>query len=151
MDEWKSNNESVEVSELLAIEEVWSDARAGERPTSEALQKTFGTTDISICARTIIEKGSIQLTTSQRKNLVDEKKRQIINEIASTATNPKTKLPHPRTRIENALDEIRFSVDPFKSLESQVEDAVKLLGRLFHSNLSRSRWHSWSKVRTTEQ
>ena len=75
VDEWKSNNESVEVSELLAIEEIWSDARAGERPTSEALQKTFGTTDISICARSIIEKGSIQLTTSQRKNLVDEKKR----------------------------------------------------------------------------
>ena len=117
VDEWKSNNESVEVLELLAIEEVWSDARAGERPTSEALKKTFGTTDISICARTILEKGSIQLTTSQRKNLVDEKKRQIINEIASTATDPKTKLPHPRTRIENALDEIRFSVDPFKSLE----------------------------------
>ena len=127
VDEWKSNNESVEVLELLAIEEVWSDARAGERPTSEALKKTFGTTDISICARTILEKGSIQLTTSQRKNLVDEKKRQIINEIASTATDPKTKLPHPRTRIENALDEIRFSVDPFKSLESQVGDAVKLL------------------------
>ena len=29
VDEWKSNNESGEVSELLAIEEVWSDARAG--------------------------------------------------------------------------------------------------------------------------
>ena len=72
-------------------------------------------------------KKAASLTTSQRKNLIDEKKRQIINEIASTATDPKTKLPHPRTRIENALDEIRFSVDPFKSLESQVEDAVKLL------------------------
>ena len=127
VDIWKSNNESVDISELLAIEEVWSDARAGERPTSDALLKTFGTTDISVCAITILQKGSIQLTTSQRTNLVDEKKRQIINEIASTATDPKTKLPHPRTRIENALDEIRFSVDPFKSIESQVGDAVKLL------------------------
>ena len=127
VDDWKSDNEAVEISDLLAIEEVWSDARAGERPTSEALQRTFGTTDISICASTILEKGSIQLTTSQRKNLVDEKKRQIINEIASTATDPKTKLPHPRTRIENALDEIRFSIDPFLPVDRQVQDAIKLL------------------------
>lgn len=39
VDNWKSDNESVEISDLLAIEEVWSDARAGERPTSEALQE----------------------------------------------------------------------------------------------------------------
>ena len=127
VDDWKSNKKSVEISELLAIEEVWSDARAAERPTSDALQRTFGTTDISVCASTILERGNIQLTTSQRKNLVDEKKLQIISEIASTATDPKTRLPHPRTRIENALNEIRFSVDPFKSIESQVGDAVKLL------------------------
>ena len=127
VEHWKSDKESVEILHLLAIEEVWSDVKAGERPSSESLQRTFGTTDISICASTILERGSIQLTTAQRKNLVDEKKRQIINEIASTATDPKTKLPHPTTRIENALDEIRFSIDPFKSVESQVGDAVKLL------------------------
>ena len=124
---WKKDNESIEFSELLAIEEVWSDARAGERPTGEALEKTFGTSEILACARIILDKGGIQLTTSQRKQMVDEKKLQIINEIASTATDPKTKLPHPRTRIENALEEIRFSVDPFKSIESQVEDAVAAL------------------------
>tara|TARA_B100000686_G_C16787722_1_gene976391 strand:+ start:2877 stop:3566 length:690 start_codon:yes stop_codon:yes gene_type:complete len=127
VDNWKVDSDSVEISELLAIEEVWSDARAGERPNGESLQNTFGTTDIPTCARIILEKGSIQLTTAQRKNLIEEKKRQIINEIASTATDPKTKLPHPRTRIENALEEIRFSVDPFKSIESQVEEAVSVL------------------------
>jgi len=127
VDLWKEDNESVEMSSLLAVEEVWSDARAGERPTGDALEKTFGTSEISECARMILDKGSIQLTTTQRKKMVEDKKLQIINEIASTATDPKTKLPHPRTRIENALDEIRFSVDPFKSIESQVGDAVSAL------------------------
>jgi len=127
VDKWKEDNDSVEISELLAIEEVWSDARAGERPTGEALQKAFETTEILACARIILDKGGIQLTTSQRKKMVEEKKLQIINEIASTATDPKTKLPHPRTRIENALEEIRFPIDPFKSVESQVADAVSAL------------------------
>ena len=127
VDNWKEDQESVELGELLAIEEVWSDARAGERPTGEALEKTFGTTNILSCAKIILEKGGIQLTTAQRKQMVAAKKLQIINEIASTATDPKTKMPHPRTRIENALEEIRFSIDPFKSVESQVAEAVSVL------------------------
>ena len=127
VENWKEDDQSVEIGDLLAIEEVWSDARAGERPTGEALEKAFGTTDIIACARIILERGGIQLTTAQRKQMVQEKKLQIINEIATTATDPKTKMPHPRTRIENALEEIRFSIDPFKSVESQVADAVSAL------------------------
>ena len=102
VESWKEDNDSVELGELLAIEEVWSDARAGERPTGESLEKTFGTTEILECARITLKRGGIQLTTAQRKHMVEAKKLQIINEIASTATDPKTKMPHPRTRIENA-------------------------------------------------
>jgi len=125
VDDWRDDPESVSLDDLLAIDEVWSDAKGGERPTTEALENVFGTTEISVCAAKILNEGNIQLTTLQRRRMVDEKKRQIVNEIASTATDPKTKLPHPRTRIENALEEIRFAVDPFKSTESQVEDAIK--------------------------
>ena len=71
---WKEDNESVEIDNLLAIEEVWSDAKSGERPTGEALERTFGTSEISTCARIILEKGSIQLTTAQRKHMIEEKK-----------------------------------------------------------------------------
>ncbi len=85
------------------------------------------TTNIDECVIKILKEGSIQLTTQQRKKIVTEKRKQIISQISSTATDPKTKLPHPITRIENALDEIRFSIDPFKSVESQIEKAVKLL------------------------
>ena len=66
VDNWKEDQESVELGELLAIEEVWSDARAGERPTGEALENPFGTTNILSCAKNILEKGGLQLTTAQR-------------------------------------------------------------------------------------
>ena len=39
----------------------------------------------------------------------------------------KNKIPHPRTRIENALDECRFNVDPFKSVDVQVKEVISLL------------------------
>ncbi len=127
VDDWKGNPDSVSLDELLAIDEVWSDAKGGDRPTSEALERVFGTTDLTTCVTRILSEGSIQLTTMQRRRMVEEKKRQIVNQITSTATDPKTRLPHPLTRIENALEEIRFPIDPFKSTESQVEDAVAAL------------------------
>ena len=127
VDTWKEDPSSVDLDELLAVNEVWTDSRNGERPTSDALECVIGSNDLQHSVEIILRKGSIQLTTAQRKKMVEEKKLQIINEIATTATDPKTRMPHPRTRIENALEEARFSVDPFKSLESQVSDAVKVL------------------------
>ena len=124
---WKVDPNSVELSDLLAIDEVWSDAKAGDRPTSDALERVFGSTDLSTCVDKILKDGSIQLTTAQRRQMVDERMKQIVNEIAMTATDPKTKLPHPPTRIENALQEARFKADPFLSVERQVKDAVSIL------------------------
>ena len=49
VDNWKSDNESVEISDLLAIEEVWSDARAGERPTSEVSKEPLVQQIFNLC------------------------------------------------------------------------------------------------------
>ena len=125
--QWKKNPGSVNMEDVLAVEEIWSDSRQGDRPNESDLVKSFETNDTLECAAKILEKGSIQLTTQQRKEMTEEKRKKIINAIATTATDPKTKSPHPRTRIENALAESRFSVDPFLSVERQVEDAIKVL------------------------
>ena len=114
VDEWKNDPSSVSMDDLLAIGEVWTDSKSGERPTSDALENVFGSSDLETCVTKILREGSIQLTTIQRKKMVEEKRLQIISEIASTATDTKTKMPHPRTRIENAIDEATFSVDHFR-------------------------------------
>ncbi len=124
---WKNDPESVQLSDLLAAEEVWSDSKTGDRPTTEALEGAFGSTDLAVCVERILTQGSIQLTTAQRKQMVEDKMKQIVTEIAQTATDPKTRLPHPQTRIENALAETRFKPDPFLSIERQVQDAVDIL------------------------
>ncbi|NCG42568.1 MAG: ribosome assembly factor SBDS [Euryarchaeota archaeon] len=127
VDQFKENPDSVRMDDFLAMDEVFHDARGGERPTSEAIENTFATQDIVEITKIILEKGSIQLTTIQRKVMVEKMRQQIIHHIHSQAVDPKTKSPHPKTRIELALDECRYSVDPFKRLEDQVKDAVEKL------------------------
>ena len=69
----------------------------------------------------------MQLTTNQRKAMVARMRQQIVHQIHVQAVDPKTKSPHPKTRIELALDESRYSVDPFKRLEEQVKEAIDKL------------------------
>ena len=127
VDQWKSDSSTIELDDFMAMDEIFHDARAGERPTEEALMNAFQTLDVEAILNIILEKGSIQLTTAQRKARVEHMRQQIIHHIHSQAIDPQSKSPHPRTRIELALEESKYSVDPFKRLEDQVKDAIAKL------------------------
>ena len=127
VDVFKSEPTSVDLNAFLAMDEVFHDIIGGERPTEDAIENTFGTQDIFEITKTVLAKGSIQLTTAQRKARVEQMRQQIVHEIHTQAVDPKTKSPHPKTRIELALSESRYSVDPFKRLDDQVKDAIELL------------------------
>ena len=77
VDQFKENPDSVRMDDFLAMDEVFHDARGGERPTSEAIENTFATQDIVEITKIILEKGSIQLTTNQRKVMVEKMRQQI--------------------------------------------------------------------------
>jgi len=115
------------ITEVLAAEMIFSDANKGTKVSEEAMKKAFNTIDPLKIADEILKKGTLQLTTDQRRKMVDDKKRQVIDFIARQAVDPKTNLPHPPMRIENAMEQIRYPIDPFKSVEEQAKDIVKLL------------------------
>jgi ribosome maturation protein SDO1 len=75
----------------------------------------------------ILKKGTLQLTTEQRRKMVEDKRKQIIDFIARQCVDPKTNLPHPPSRIENAMEQIHYPLDPFKPVEEQSKDIIKLL------------------------
>ena len=127
VEQWKEDSSSIQLDEFMAMDEIFHDARAGERPTEEALMNAFDTLDVGTILKFILDKGSIQLTTAQRKARVEHMRQQIIHHIHSQAIDPKSKSPHPRTRIELALQESKYSVDPFKRLEEQIKDAIAKL------------------------
>ncbi len=115
------------ITEVLAAETIFSDANKGTKVSEEAMKKAFKTVDPLKIADEILKKGTLQLTTDQRRKMVDDKKRQVIDFISRQAVDPKTNLPHPPMRIENAMEQIRFTIDPYKPVEEQAKDIVKLL------------------------
>jgi ribosome maturation protein SDO1 len=121
------NGKIASITEALAAETIFSDANKGTRVKEDDLKKAFGTTDPLKIADTILKKGTLQLTTDQRRKMVDDKRKQIIDFISRQAVDPKTNLPHPPMRIENALEQLRYPIDPYKPVEEQAKDIVKLL------------------------
>ncbi|MCW4011089.1 MAG: ribosome assembly factor SBDS [Candidatus Bathyarchaeota archaeon] len=115
------------ITDVLAAETIYSDANKGTRIADEDLKKAFDTTDPLKIADIIIKKGQLQLTTEQRRKMVEDKRRQVIDYISRQAVDPKTNLPHPPMRIENAMEQIRYPIDPYKSIEEQAREIVKLL------------------------
>ena len=121
------NGKISSITEVLAAETIFSDANKGTRVAEEPLRKAFGTIDTLKIADVILKKGTLQLTTEQRRKMVEDKRKQVVDFISREAVDPKTNLPHPPMRIENAMEQIRYPIDPYKPVEEQARDIVKLL------------------------
>ncbi len=115
------------ISEVLAADIIFSDANKGTKVSEEAMKKAFKTLDPLKIADEIIKKGTLQLTTDQRRKMVEDKRKQVIDFISRQAVDPKTNLPHPPMRIENAMEQIRYPIDPYKSVEEQAKAIINLL------------------------
>ena len=115
------------ITEVLATETIFSDANKGTKVSEEALRKAFGTTEPLKVAETILKKGTIQLTTEQRRKMTENKRKQIIAFISRQCVDPRTNLPHPPLRVEQAMEQIHYSIDPFKPVEEQAKEIIKLL------------------------
>jgi len=112
---------------VLVTETIFTDVGKGQRAPEEKLQKTFGTVDPIKIAEEILKTGTLQITSEQRRRLIEEKRRRIIAFISKQCVDPKTGLPHPPTRIEQAMEQIHFSIDPSREVEEQAKEIIKML------------------------
>ncbi len=118
---------SIPISQILVYDSVFKDVSKGERVSEEKLKRVFKTTDPIQIAKIILDKGELQLTTEQRRKLIEDKKKQIITFISKHCADPRTGLPHPPLRIEQALSQAKVSIDPFKNAEEQAKEIIQAL------------------------
>jgi ribosome maturation protein SDO1 len=125
-----SEGDEIDWEDAIAADGIWSDSAKGERAPDIIVNNTFETTDLIDIYKKILADGTIQLTSQQRKEMVEQKRKRIVAHIVANAMNPQTGGPHPPQRIENAIDEVRYSVDPMETMDKQVEKIIKLIKTL---------------------
>jgi ribosome maturation protein SDO1 len=121
------DGKEIDLMAEMAIDQIFRDAHKGSKASEEKMQEFFGTVEPLAVARQIVKHGEIQLTTEQRRQALEVKRKQIVQYIAANAINPQTGAPHPPQRIEIAMEEAKVHVDPFKGVEEQVKDVMDAL------------------------
>ncbi|MGZ0746008.1 ribosome assembly factor SBDS [Haloparvum sp. AD34] len=117
-----------DLEDVIAAEDVFEDASSGDRPAEADLEEVFGTTDPLEIIPEVVKRGEIQITAEQREEMQEQKRKNLINTITRNAVNPQMdNAPHPPERIERALEEAGFTVDPMEPVEEQVDDALDAL------------------------
>jgi len=130
--------EKISLDEVVVGDYVYKDAKKGLKASPSELLEVFGTEDIYKIATEIIKNGELQLTTEQRRELLEMKRKQIIYAIAKSAIDPKTKTPIPPTRIEKAMEEARVSIDLYKSVEEQIPEIVKAISKVIPIRIAKA-------------
>ncbi len=127
----------IDLGEIVQGEFVFRDVKKGLKASPEELKEVFGTDDTKKIMDIILREGELQLTTEQRRKLIEAKKRMIINYIARSAIDPQTQKPIPPTRIEAAMEQAKVSIDLYRRIEEQAMDIVKAISRVMPIKIAR--------------
>ena len=129
--------EDINIVDHLAIDAIFVDAKKGTHASEETLHEHFENTDIKTIATYILKHGDIQLTTEQRHKMQENKKKRVIENITKNAMDPQTKTPHPRQRIERAMEEAGVHIDPFKPVREQVKETINAIRPIIPLSMER--------------
>ncbi len=124
---FRQGDKTVNVEATLKSPEIFQDAKKGLEATEGEFKKVFGTEDPLEIAKIIIKQGDFHLTEDQKRELVDKKRKVIIDHIHMNAVDPKTNFPHPKQRIELAMEEAKVNIDIHNTALAQVDDVVRKL------------------------
>ncbi len=111
------------MSQVILSDTIFKNASKGDKASAAELAEAFGEEKNPLGV--ILEKGDVQLSAAERKDAVDKKRKEIVSYLHKYYTDPVQKKPHPIQRLELALDEAKYRVDPDIPADRQVQDVLK--------------------------
>ncbi len=114
-----------DLKEALVSDHIFADAHKGLAASEHTMKAVFKTDSKDEILKTILMKGEIQLTSEYREKQREQKLKSLINIIHRNAIDPRTNMPHPPQRIENAMTEAKVHLDDHKKVEDQLQDVLK--------------------------
>jgi ribosome maturation protein SDO1 len=109
------------LDEVLVSDVVFTDYHKRLRASELELKSVFGENyNKEEVLDRILRKGDFQLSAAERRQKLEQKRNEIIEYVHKNFVDPKTHLPIPRMRIEQALETVRPRLDMDQSADRQV-------------------------------
>ncbi len=116
-----------ELRDVIVSDKIFADAHKGLLASEHIMKSVFKTANRDEIVKAILTKGEVQLTSEYRDNLREQKRKWLVQLIHKNGVDPRTGLPHPPQRIENAMEEAKVHIDDSRKAEDQVQDVLKKL------------------------
>jgi len=123
---WRNKIET-DISEVLQIDNVFTNVSKGMLANTKDLTDAFGTTDKALVCKEILDKGELQVSEKERGALFESMMRDVATIVADKSINPENNRPYTVTMIQNAMKQIHYAVSINKSAKSQALDAIRKL------------------------
>ena len=95
-------------TQVLFVDAIFRNAKKAKMATPKELEAAFGTSDVAAVAQRILDKGNAQLSSSDRKSMMDRKQKQVVEFVRSNYIDSRTKLPVPAARVTLAMSGFRL-------------------------------------------
>ncbi|MCK5303757.1 MAG: ribosome assembly factor SBDS [Candidatus Heimdallarchaeota archaeon] len=119
--------EEVEIDNIFEVYIVYENISRGVKATQDDLDVAFeGLTDREIAIK-ILKEGKLQLTISQRNEILKDKRIEIVDFIHIHCINPRENTPIPKDRIENAILDLGVNISYKDDVKSQALEVIDLL------------------------
>ena len=123
----KYRDRKTSVDQVLLSDVIYKSIKKGERVKDNDLLSIFNTTDMNECIKIMLDKGNYQISAEERKEKIEQKRREIIGYVSRNYVDSKNKLPIPITRIEAALETLKIKIDPDIPTNKQLDVILKKL------------------------
>ncbi|KAK2962430.1 putative Ribosome maturation protein SDO1 like protein [Blattamonas nauphoetae] len=120
---WKEGN--LGIDNVILSDDIFKNHTKLERASDQDVETGTGHPRGMAAVEFILQNGEIALTTAERREKVEQRRREILGFINSYYVDPSTNLPHPIPRLETAMESFRYIIDPFRDGSEQALEVVE--------------------------
>jgi ribosome maturation protein SDO1 len=135
--DYKHGKTNINFNDMIALDTIYCDAKKGEEAKQDKIQEVFKTNNLEDVVKKIIINGEVQITTSQRNEMLERRKKDIIEFITKNAHDPKANTAVPSQRIINALEEIKYKFSLSRKKDDEIKEVLFKLQKVMPISLEK--------------
>ncbi len=120
-----------DLSQVLQIEQIFTDAMKGKTASKKILNKVFPEKTKQEILKIIVEKGKMQISKKEREMLSENNYNDVVNMISVKIVHPISKKRFSIESIKAALKEVNYNIVYNKVAKVQALQAIKILDKYF--------------------
>ncbi len=125
-----------DLDEIIASFNIFKDSKKGLKASGLERFELENNDEIIF---EILKNGEMQIPAEYKRKLIENKKKRIIDKIVENSINPRSDTPHPRNRIEGAMNEVNFKVNEHKSVDKQVDELLNKIKTVIPINYGKTK------------